>query len=175
MDKKEILYWKERYNKEEDLYSKGEEDYLRSKFRKNKFITKVDLIRIVKWKFQGRLLGRQKRILKLLGKVNDKFIREASKLSFRTPYDELRLRLFSSISGVGYALGSVILTFYDLQNYGVLDIHAWRGIFGKEPNDLFTNIQRPLQFLNKLREISSKTELSCRDIEKAFFKRDLES
>jgi len=32
---------------------------------------------------------------------------------------------------------SVILSFYDPTNYGVLDIRAWRELLGKEPEDLF--------------------------------------
>jgi hypothetical protein len=55
-----------------------------------------------------------------------------------------------------------------------LDIHAWRGLFGKEPTDIFSNNKQAIKFFNKLREISSETGLSCRDIEKAIFKKDLD-
>jgi len=174
MTKGEIVFWRDKYDKEEDLYNKGEEERLRKKFRKNRFITKTDLKTIIKWKFQGRLLGRQKRILNLLTSVEEKFIKEVSKLAFQSSEDETRLKLLSSIKGVGNALSSVILTFYDQQNYGVLDIHAWRGLFGKEPPDIFSNTKHAIKFFTKLREISQKTGLPCRDIEKAIFKKDLD-
>lgn len=174
MNKEELLFWKNKYDKEEDLYNKGGEEELRKKFQENNFITKQDLSRIVKWKFQGRLLGRQKRILKLLEDVEESFIEEISKLAFKSKDDEVRLKLFSSIKGVGNALSSVILTFYDPQNYGVLDIHAWRGLFGKEPADIFSNNKQAIKFFKKLREVSSETGLSCRDVEKAIFKKDLD-
>jgi hypothetical protein len=174
MNKDELLFWKNKYDKEEDLYNKGDEEELRTKFQKNNFITKEDLIRIVKWKFQGRLKGRQIRTLKLLEGVEESFIEEISKRAFQSKDDETRLKLFSSIKGVGNALSSVILSFYDPQNYGVLDIHAWRGLFGKEPKDVFSNPHQAIKFFKKLREISFETGLSCRDIEKAIFKKDLD-
>lgn len=174
MNKDELLFWKNKYDKEEDLYNKGDEEELRKKFQKNNFITKQNLTKIIKWKFQGRLTGRQKRILNLLNDVEESFIEETSKSAFKSKNDEIRLKLFSSIKGVGNALSSVILTFYDPQIYGVLDIHAWRGLFGKEPNDVFSNPHQAIRFFKKLREISSETGLSCRDIEKAIFKKDLD-
>jgi len=176
MNKKEILFWGKRYDKEEDLYNKGLEEKLRRKFQKSNLITKSDLVRIVKWKFQGRLLGRQKLILDHVNKNRESAIEENSKLAFESNCDKTRLKLLSSpnIKGVGNALSSVILTFYDPQNYGVLDIHAWRALFGKEPKDLFSNHKKAIKFFNVLREISLNTGLSCRDIEKALFKKDLE-
>ena len=172
MKKEELLFWKNKYDKEEDLYIKGDEEELMERFQEYNFITRSDLTRIVKWKFQGRLLGRQKRILKLLENVEDSFIEDVSRLAFRYGDDEIRLKLLSIIKGVGNAVSSVILTFYDPQNYGVLDIHAWRGLFGKEPRDIFSNHRQAVKFFNRLREISSETGLSCRDIEKAIFKKD---
>lgn len=60
MDRESIIFWRNRYDREEDLYNKGDESEIRAKFQKNKYATKEALIRVVKWKFQGRLEGRQK-------------------------------------------------------------------------------------------------------------------
>jgi hypothetical protein len=173
MKREELIYWKNKYDKEEDLDNKRDEEELRKKFQENRFITKKDLVRIVKWKFQGRLKGRQNRILNLLKNTEESFIKDVSKLALENEDDEIRLKLFSTISGVGNAISSVILAFYDPQNYGVLDIHAWRRLFGKEPVDIFSNSKRAIKFFKKLREISFETNLSCRDIEKAIYKRGL--
>ncbi|MBW2061962.1 MAG: hypothetical protein JRI95_10430 [Deltaproteobacteria bacterium] len=174
MDKEEIIFWRDRYNTEEDLYNTGIEEELSSKFQQNKMITKDDLIQIVKWKFQGRLFGRQQRILRMIDSVEISFIEDVSRLAFKIKNDEKRLKLLSCIDGVGNSLSSVILSFKEPQNYGVFDIHAWRGLFGPEPKNLSTNKKHIIKFFNKLRDISSQTGLLCRDIEKAFFKRDLE-
>lgn len=174
MTKEEILFWKNRYEQEEDLYNTEDEGQLRNKFSHNGFMAKEDLVRIVKWKFQGRLKGRQKRILYRLETVHESFVTDVSRLAFKRKDDKERVKLLCCIDGVGLAVCSVILSFYDPQNYGVLDIHAWRGLFGKEPKDLFSNIQRFIDFLEELRRIASETDLSCREIEKAIFKKDLD-
>lgn len=178
LTKNELLHWLERYNKEEDLYNTGLEEELRNKFQKYRFMTKDDLLRIVEWKFQGRLKGRQIRIKNLLGSVEDDFIQNVSTLAFQTEDDRTRLSLLSSIRGVGNALSSVILAFFNPKRYGVLDIHDWREIYdkkqGEEPPDLFLNHKRAIDFFQKLREISYGTGLCCRDVEKALFKKNLE-
>jgi len=64
---------------------------------------------------------------------------------------------------------SVILSFHSPQDYGVLDIHAWRELFGKEPGDLFQNPHRAIEFFERLRMIRRETGLPCRQIERALF------
>lgn len=174
VSKEELLKWKEKYDNQEDFYNKGDEDELRKKFRANKFITKEDLIKIHKWKFQGTLVGRQKRMLNLIKDFPSEIIEELSKKAFNSNDDSEKLRLLFGIPSVGNSLSSVILTFYDPKNYGILDIHSWRELFGEEPKDIFSNKQRVLDFLKELREISNKTGLSCREIEKALFKKNLD-
>jgi hypothetical protein len=173
MNKNEILKWETVYNKEEELYNPGLEEELRTKFQKDKFVTKKDLEEIVKWKFQGRLKGRGKRILNLLNSVEDEFIQQVSKLAFQAEDDKIRLSLLTSIKVVGVALSSVILTFYDPKRYRIIDIHDWQEMFGKEPADLFTDYKHTLKFFAKLRKIADETGLTCRVIEKALFMKNL--
>jgi len=174
MNKKELLFWKERYDNQEDFYNKGDEEELRKKFQKNKFMTKEDLIKIHKWKFQGTLIGRQKRMLNIIQDVNTEIIERLSNDAFNSDNDKDRLVLLSQIPSVKNSLSSVILAFYDPKNYGILDIHSWRELFGKEPKDIFSNKQRVLDFFNKLRKISNETGLSCREVEMALFKKNLD-
>jgi len=173
MNKQEIIIWCDKYNKEEDSYNKNAEDALRSKFQINKCFSKEDLIRVVKWKFQGRLEGRQKRIIKLLKDTDEKFILKLSKFAFSIDDDRTRIKLLCTIDGVGSALASTLLTFYDPNNYGVFDIHAWRELFGKEANSLFTNDRNVLRFFGRLRDIARENKMPCRDVEKALFKKNI--
>lgn len=177
MKRDKILDYRKKYDEEEDKDKniKDVEEKLRAKFQKNQYITKEDLIRIVEWKFQDRVKGRRKIVLNYLKDVEGFFIEGVSRLVFKLNDDERRLKLLSVIKGIGVALASVILSFYDPQNYGVIDIHAWRELFEvKEPKDLFSNFKHAIKFFNKLREISAQTNLPCRDIEKALFKRNLD-
>jgi hypothetical protein len=173
MTKEELIYWLKKYNSEEDLYNKGEEKKLGEKFRQNNYIEKEDLINVLKWKFQGPLVGRQKMNIERVNKIDDLFIEEVSSLAFKTSNDQLKFKLLSCIDGVGLSVASVILSFYNPKNYGILDIHSWRGLFNeKEPKNIFASIKPSLKFLQELRSISKKYNMACREIEKAYFKED---
>lgn len=174
MNRESIIYWRYKYDREEDQYNRGEEEELRANFQKNKHITREDLIRLVKWKFQGRLEWRQRRILKFLNSVDDEFIIDLSRLAFKAKDDKKRVKLFCTIDGVGTAVASTILAFYDPEKYGVFDIHVWRELFGEEPKSLFMDMKNIFRFFERLREIALKTKLPCRDVEKALFKKNLD-
>jgi len=172
LSKQEIIKWCEKYNKEEDQYNTGLEDELHDKLRNTKELTKEDLIKIVEWKFQGRLLGRRKRILNLIESIGDKDVKRISWEALDNQDEKQRIKKLMEIRGVGPALASVILTFYDPKNYGVYDIHAWRELFGREPKSLFSNINNLMQFFSKLREIANDYDLDARVVEKALFKKN---
>jgi hypothetical protein len=145
LDKEQVLYWSQKYDEEEDLYNTGLEQQLGDKLRRTKELTKDELCQTVGWKFQGQLQGRRDLILKRISPVDDAIIRTVSRESFNEQDDSIRIKKLmgraGGIPGVGLALASVVLTFYDPKNFGVYDIHAWREMFGKEPEDLFSNIE----------------------------------
>lgn len=173
MTASEARKWLERYNKEEDLYNTGLEGELRKKFNKNGFMTKDDLLRIVEWKFQI-MRGREQRIRNLLKAITDKDVQTISAAAFEVQDDELRFGLLMTIKGIGAAMASTILTFFDPDKYGIYDIHSWRGLMkSKEPKvAAFKDVKK---FLTSLRQEVQKCHLSCRDMEKAYFKIDLDS
>lgn len=172
VNRKEIIYWRDKYNNEARQYVTGLEEELREKFRKYGKASKEDIQRIIRWKFQGRLTGRQKMNLARTDKVDGRIIEKVTELAFEVSGDRLRLKLLTVLDGVGYSVASVILTFLDPMNYGVLDFHAWHGLF-KEDKKIFIE-KDCLRFLDKLRKESQQVGLPCRDIEKAAFKKDLD-
>lgn len=148
------------------------EQELGDRFRKRGEITKEDLIQVVEWKF-STLPGRKKRILSLISQNTDDHIRRLSReaLKLNTSHDSQRIASLCSIYGVGPALASTILTFYDPKNYGVFDIHVWRELFGEKI--LYFTPSNYLVLLKKLREIALRTDLDVRAVEKALFKKNL--
>lgn len=173
MDRREIIFWKEKYDREEVLYTKGIEEELRMKFRENRCASKEDLEAVIKWKFQGRLTGRQQMNLARLKRGEDWVIKKITALAFEVPQDGLKLNLLMSIDGVGVSVASVILTFYNPHNYGVLDFHVWHGLFNSDKK-IFTK-QDCLRYFKELRKLARQVGLSCRDVEKAIFKEDLDN
>ena len=173
MNKEEILMWNKKYNEEEDLYNTNLEEELGKKFRKNKFITKDDLKEILGWKFQGRLRGRGEYKIKELEKEDELIIQSLTKHALKSKKDEERMKLLTRVEQVGPAIASVILTFYDPDNYGIFDIHVWRELYGKEPKDLFNkNKNYYLKVLVDLRKMAKRHSLPVRIIEQALFEKN---
>lgn len=177
MNKEEILKWNERYDKEEDLYNKVEGE-IGDNLRKRNFLTKEELAEIIKWKFQGRLLGRQKRILNFIQDISEEEIQRVTREAFSTNNDKYRLEKLITLKGIGIALASVILAFYDPKKYYVYDIHVYDEIFNTDaktrPNNMFSDTKYFFNILEKIRKMSEEYDLPARIIEKALFKKNLE-
>jgi hypothetical protein len=172
LNKNDLDLWSKKYNEDQKESAKKLEEKLGLKFRLTCTMIKTDLLKIIDWKYQD-LPRRKNRMLNFINEYDDSFIQDLSKLVFKHEKDEIRLQLLNVIKGVGPATSSVILSFYDPWNYGILDIHAWRELFDtKEPNNLFSNNKHTIKFFEKLREISKQTYLPCRDIEKAYYKKN---
>lgn len=175
-NKKEILEWNNRYNKEED--DNKPEKEIGENIRKNGFLTKEDLVKIIKWKFQGRLIGRQKRILNFIQDISEEEILKISKEALSTDNEELKLEKLMSLKGIGVALSSVILSFYNPKKYYVYDIHVFDELLNTNPktrpNNMFSDTKYYFDILNKLRKMSDKYSLPVRLIEKALFKKNFE-
>jgi len=174
----EILSWYKGYDDDYPERDRQIEEELGNKLRLSKELTKDDLIKIIEWKFQDRTKGRRKIILRLLKDIDDSEIRRVVNVALNTENETLRIKkLRDGITGVGFALASVILTFYAPKNYGVFDIHVYDELFGTNPKtrpkNLFGNCKYYLKFLRKLREIAKKHDLDVRAVEKALFKKNV--
>ena len=172
MSKDEIVEWSKKYNQDHPWWIQKEKE-LGHKFRTKTEMTKKDLLQVVEWKFLT-LKGRLKRVSGLVEKNNDSEIRRLSKEAFNlsSNSDSSRVDLLRQILGVGPALASTILTFYDPKQYGIFDIHIWRQVFGEEKNNLFTT-KNYLMLLEELRSIARNYKLEVRTVEKALFKKNL--
>ena len=174
MNKQEILNWNREYDKDYSLDSAQTEKELGEKLRSSKELTKGDLVQIVEWKFK-ELKGRKERILKLIENNDDLLVRRVSRDVFdlTSDYDLYKVKLLCVFHGIGPAVASTILTFYNPKDYGVFDIHVWRESFGKEQKNLFTT-ENYLKLLAELRKLANQYGLDVRTIEKAFYKKNID-
>ena len=122
-----------------------------------------------------RVTREKKRILKLVDETEDGLIQKTCNrvFSLTTNDDTTRVKSLGDLNGVGPALASAILTFYDPKKYAVFDIHIWREMRGKEPKNLFT-ARNYLKLLADLRRIASDYNLDVRTVEKALFKKNVD-
>ena len=170
--KQEIMKWSKKYDNEQPLLDKKIETEVGNRLRATRELSKDDLTRIIEWKFSN-LKGRLARVTRYADRNDDTVLRKVSKLVFDLgeEHDEHKINLLCVFDGIGAAIASVILTFYDPQNYGVFDIHAWRELFGAEPKNLFT-AKNCLQVLTQLRKIGAEYNLPARKVEKAYFQKN---
>jgi hypothetical protein len=118
--KEDLIFWKEKYDSAEDVQNKEVEKEIGDSLRNKKFMDKGDFIRILKWKFQGKLRGRQKRMLNVLGDFPSDKIESLTREAFSSNEDYDKLELLSEIPAIQNSLASVILSFYEPENYGSL-------------------------------------------------------
>ena len=173
MEREEILNWNKKYNVDYPWWTQKEKE-LGDKLRRSKELTKDDLVEVVEWKFKD-LPGRKTRILRLIAKNDNTEMRRTSSHIFdlSSKDDSYKVNGLCILRGVGPAVASTILTFYNPKEYGVFDIHIWRELFGKEPEDLFTT-ENYLKLLAELRRIANEYDLDVRIVEKAFFKKNID-
>jgi hypothetical protein len=167
--KDDILKWLRDYDANEDSFNGGLEERLRRRFQEEKLATHGDIEEVLRWKF-AEMKGRLKRDLNLLSTVDPDLIEDATKKAFALSGDSAKLGQLRRIKGVGGAVASVILTFYDPDNYGVIDIHSWRELFGGK-KQVF-NKSDFIRFTQTLRQLARTHSLSARDVEKALFRKN---
>lgn len=172
MEKEEILHWNRRYDADHPWWTLKEKE-LGDRFRRARELTKDDLVQVVEWKFKD-LKGRKDRILGFITKNDDMRIRRISRDVFNSTLDDsYKIDSLQMLHGVGPAIASTILTFYNPKEYGVFDIHVWRELFGKEPENLFTT-ENYMKLLKELRRVANLYSLDVRIVEKAYFKKNID-
>jgi len=138
--------------------------------RASKFLTKTQLDEIIHWKFDsdGRIRANELRLVK---SIDDQTLKKVSNNVFNsdTNHDFERIELLRGFKGIGVAVASVILTFYDPENYCVFDFHVYQEVFGVRPEYATAEY---VNLLIRLRIESKKCGVSTRDVEKAYYRRN---
>ncbi len=172
LTKEEILELDRKYDEDHPWWTRKEKE-LGDKFRRTKTVTKSDLLQVVDWKFK-EVPPRYKRVTELAEKNTNEIVQQTCSKVFAMSDDSDRIRSLDALHGVGPALASTILAFYDPKNYGVHDIHVWREFFGDEPSTIFIGSGCYLRLLAELRKIANRYDLDARTVEKAYFKKNLD-
>jgi len=173
MIKSEILEWSNKYDKDHPWWIEKEKQ-LGNALRERGELTKEDLLEIIKWKFLTTP-RRLKQNLIRANKNDDYVVRNISRsvLRLSPKYDFEKITRLCRIKGVGAAMASVILTFYDPQNYGVFDMHVWKELYGDDSMPTY-NARDCLLCLSEMRMLAKKDSLNVRVVEKALFKKNFD-
>lgn len=137
--------------------------------RKQGYLTKEQLIKILKWK--------SPRPLKYYESNTETEIIEITKQSFKTQNEKLKIHILSALSGVKYPGASAILMFYEPANYPVIDIRVWQQLYNSKflnnnPKGQNFTLNQWIDYLTIIRNIASELKISARQVEKRIFDYD---
>lgn len=170
MNKKSVVKWSKRFDKEQGI--SRIENVVGHRLATKERLSKADLRKMVEWKFDF-FTGRMESELKRVNKIPEEEIMTAFDRALKARNEISRINALDGLPGIGPAMVSVIFSFYDPLNYGVIDIHAWRELFGKEPSG-FPSQKHLILFLEQLRKLARIHRMAARDVEKALFEHDYE-
>ncbi|HEX9261530.1 MAG TPA: hypothetical protein VF893_03290 [Candidatus Bathyarchaeia archaeon] len=173
MDKRDFLKWSQKYDKDQGWLAQVERE-LGARFRRLKVMSKADLAEIAEWMFKGDE-AKKVRVLGLVARNSEASVNVASSQVFNLPVDDdaYRINCLMSLEGVSPVLASVILAFFNPQQYGVFEVYAWRALLGNEGANLFS-ASNYLKLLLALRKTAAKQNLDVRTVEKALVKKKLD-
>jgi hypothetical protein len=173
LDKADYLLWSRKYDKAYGFLAQRERE-LGFKFRKNKVMTKTDLIAVADWIFRDAP-DKRSRAVELVNRNSDEIVERVSSQAFNLPdgSDLYRVNCLSSLEGVTPVFVSVILMFFDPKNYGFFDVRVWKPLLGNAPSNLFTALNYQTLLLS-LRKTARKHNLDARVIDKALYKKNVD-
>ena len=156
MEREEILEWVEKHDKKHSWYIQQEKE-IGDRLRETKNLSKEDLVKIMEWKFESDHRRRVVQV-KYAKLVNEQHLSKISNEVFNLEINQdlKRINLFCLFKGIGPAVASVILTFYDPKNYCVVDFHIYQELFGVRPQSLTP--EKYVRLLKKLREEAKKIQ-----------------
>jgi endonuclease III len=151
-----------------------QEKEIGDRLRETKKLSRDELNKIIEWKFESNPLVKTVQ-LNRMKKINQQLLEKVSNEVFNLDVnqDMKRIALLCGFNGIGPAVASVILAFYDPENYCVVDFHVFQELFGFRPK--FLTPEKYVRLLGKLREEAKKYNLRTRDVEKAYFMKNCET
>jgi hypothetical protein len=173
VDKRDFLRWSVKYDKDQGWLGQVERE-LGARFRKERVMSRTDLVRVVEWEFSGNE-AKIRRVLELVARNAEATVVRVSSQAFNLPPDDdaCRMNCLTMLEGVSPVLASVILSFFDPKRFGVFDVYAWRASLGNEVPNLYSTVNY-LRLLAALRKTAAKHGLDVRTVEKALVKKKLD-
>ena len=166
----------ERFIRKYGKQEKFDFDYIGEKIRRRGYLTPLELFYIICWKAPSRDVNRGKaanNAFKCIKRSGTECIqrietitREAIELARNNEIKESIEKLVE-LFGVRTRVASAILTFYDPENFGVVDVRAWKSLYKElkqdfEPEDY-------VKYLKDIRELAKKCNLTSRNVDQALW------
>jgi hypothetical protein len=157
---KDVDKYSKEYKYNENLETKILNE-IKPSVQKKGFLTKEEFLTVCEWKSQ--------RIRKQVNKNDERIIKDISLIAFKTSNEQLRIELFTILSGVNFPVASVFLHFFHKEKYPIID---WRALASlgipRKKNPVYK-----FDFWNNYvifcRNISGKSGKNMREVDKALW------
>lgn len=136
---------------------------------KQDFLTKAQLIEILKWK--------SPRPLKHYLANSEKAVKEITALAFATKDDTMKVHILTALTGVNLPAASAILMFYNPTKFPVIDIRVWQQLHKAKlvdtnPKGQGFKLHEWETYLTVIRSLAKDLKLTARQVEKRLFDYD---
>jgi len=161
--KENILKYAQKYDRDYKEKGKKTEDEVKLLLRKQRYLTRKNLITIGDWKAP--------RARRHYSNNRNHKVRKISKFSFSTRDEKARIESLDSLRGVGYPMASTILHFAFPEKYPIVDFRVLYSLWGLKPPIRY-DFKLWERYCNKIRAIAKKYHLPMRMVDKALWKYD---
>lgn len=159
LTKREIEEYVKEYEQSWDEEDRKLFEKMHKALRKG-FLTGRELYEIARWKTI--------RSSKMVGNNPDWVVREITKLALKMPDDEYKIRILTSLKGIGIPRASAILAMQNPKKYGVIDVNAWFALTGRRKQGF--NAKNWIWYLKEIRRLARKHGKTPRQIDMALMK-----
>jgi hypothetical protein len=166
MDMDSVQNWSEQYNETYDDDLQAIEKSIHEALTEQQYLTRDQLQEVVQWKLNG-MPGRRGGNVERVNTVPDEFVQRVTEAALLIDDPTTQLKTLKSIPGIGPATATVVLTFYDPENYGIGDRYILDEFFGKDRTIRVTDYPK---ILAELRERNPGT-FDLRTVEKAYYQK----
>jgi len=166
MDEDDIRTWRERYDEAYDDDLRAIEKRIHEVLTEQQYLTRDQLQEVVQWKLNG-MPGRRGGNVERVNTVPDEFVQRITEAALLIDDPKTKLKTLKSIPGIGPATATVILTFYDPENYGIGDRYILDEFFEEDRTIRVTDYPK---ILAELRD-RNPGHFDLRTIEKAHYQK----
>ena len=122
-----------------------------------------DLHRIALWKLD-RIIGITEEALKLLNEIKNK-----DNLAIDSDLSRRAVTALVNCRGVRFPMASTFLKFIRPDIYPIIDVRAYRAIYGKQTQGHQYTLEIYLAYADKLREIADRTQRPLHEIDEQLY------
>jgi thermostable 8-oxoguanine DNA glycosylase len=132
-------------------------------------LNKSTLLKILKWK--------SPRPLRFYNENEEEYIKNITQLAFQQEDDKVKIHILTALKGVNYPSASAILMFKNPEYFPVLDIRVWKQLYKNKlvsvnPRGIGFTLDQWALYINIIRSIANKHNISARVVEKKLFDYD---